>query len=1079
MAILCPVQLDPEFGAAYEGLRTVMRIMRVPDIAAEIRRRYHCTPSAVVDGPTLRLQNLRDVSILSTRVNELMAGEIDEGLWLHQLRDEWRAYLWQKVSQERSQHYAGAGRVDRVRTLLYHRRLEERARQGDEDAWAKLGVLRRIIAGGLMTPERASRHKRQDSNRMCSCDAEEETIMHVSWRCALYAEERAHVLESLGCRIEDLPICFTYAMVVPEDFYLNDDVVLLVQEFLVDVWQKHIVRWHAGGDLEDKRRNFPTREITERGIVENGHLLAPRTEGGPVLASEGFLSNDNRLDQLVWEKVALEGFTADGSVENFKRRRQTELKHGRIWAAVAAQTAAIGTTSTRSCLVKTDGACVISFASLAQQVTLRFVSNVARNKLMHSLYGNTSVVSSTRSKWESTLDQTGVQLLHADELKLPGDAAVVTIRADQVSNGAVGFAFCNSVFLQPKLKVKGGSYLCLLIPGVLGADLKRLLQDANPTLLAHSFETVLSLEDPKTKRCFPRSVVGINLGLQNVTVAQLPPSVQKAEDPSVVVWVHAHQRYSPDEWMKCVGSNMREVKQTVSHRIAGLLNVSPGSFEMWGFSVGHSPNSTLKACIRVTATQAKILYDCKDGFLFFRAFVRKGSSPTVEDDIVVLWTNKFTTVSSLAVVANTLQGLRGFVANAQGLGVRIEKRYIAAARVALQESNGKVFEVNRDVAGILLFEVQGFPSGTSAATVVTYVQIVIRPSFVLYFLKKIKKLIISKLPSASEMRAALDAKKKLETEADKARRRQNIIANSRGATCHDDDFDPWRNYKPEAKGKGKGKAHSRERVSAHVASDDSDMRATVMQFRREIDTITKRLDGQDVKFDQMNSRINDNHSEVMQALCSLGKLDDLFEWAGFESPVFIGGGIDPDLQQALDISLKECAEARDERRRVRFALTRVIPKGHFIQDTIADGNCLFRAFCTGYSALTGFGLSHEVARISCIDTLRTSFADRFADFDRGAYLDSMAQLGTYGDELCIAALSKHFEVKVLLDSKRWVAAAIPMGYGSKFTANERLIQHFFDHVAQVALWIVRFISAKAIRLQLSVHLLIGINAPVG
>ena len=24
------------------------------------------------------------------------------------------------------------------------------------------------------------------------------------------------------------------------------------------------------------------------------------------------------------------GFTADGSVENFKRRRQTELKHGRI-----------------------------------------------------------------------------------------------------------------------------------------------------------------------------------------------------------------------------------------------------------------------------------------------------------------------------------------------------------------------------------------------------------------------------------------------------------------------------------------------------------------------------------------------------------------------------------------------------------------------------------------------------------------------------------------------------------------------------------------------------------------------------
>ena len=328
MAILCPVQLDPEFGAVYEGLRTIMRTMRVPGIAAEIRRRYHCTPTAVVDGPTLRLQNLRDVSVLAPRVNDLMEGEIDEGLWLHQLRDEWRDSLWRRVSQERAQHYAGAGKVDRFRTLIYHRELEERAKQDDEDARAKLGVLRRIVAGGLMTPERASRHKRQDINRTCSCGVEEEIIMHVSWRCSLYVEERAPVLEALGCRIEDLPICFTYAMVVPENLYLNDAVIRIVQSFLVDVWQKHIIRWHAGGDLEDKSRSRPTQEITEHGIVENGHLLAPREGGGfwcrlcgkftsytehvrlkitskpctqtdgPILACEGYSSNDNRLDKL-------------------------------------------------------------------------------------------------------------------------------------------------------------------------------------------------------------------------------------------------------------------------------------------------------------------------------------------------------------------------------------------------------------------------------------------------------------------------------------------------------------------------------------------------------------------------------------------------------------------------------------------------------------------------------------------------------------------------------------------------------------------------------------------------------------
>ena len=152
--------------------------------------------------------------------------------------------------------------------------------------------------------------------------------MHVSWRCSLYVEERAPVLEALGCRIEDLPICFTYAMVVPENLYLNDAVIRIVQSFLVDVWQKHIIRWHAGGDLEEKSRSRPNQEITEHGIVENGHLLAPREGGGfwcrlcgkftsytehvrlkitskpctqtdgPILACEGYSSNDNRLDKL-------------------------------------------------------------------------------------------------------------------------------------------------------------------------------------------------------------------------------------------------------------------------------------------------------------------------------------------------------------------------------------------------------------------------------------------------------------------------------------------------------------------------------------------------------------------------------------------------------------------------------------------------------------------------------------------------------------------------------------------------------------------------------------------------------------
>eukprot|EP00439_Symbiodinium_sp_Y106_P034813 s5491_g4.t1 len=65
------------------------------------------------------------------------------------------------------------------------------------------------------------------------------------------------------------------------------------------------------------------------------------------------------FDPLGFSKSGLMTFPGDST--GFKHLRTAEIKHGRFGAAVAPQTATIGTTSTRSCLVKTDGACVISF----------------------------------------------------------------------------------------------------------------------------------------------------------------------------------------------------------------------------------------------------------------------------------------------------------------------------------------------------------------------------------------------------------------------------------------------------------------------------------------------------------------------------------------------------------------------------------------------------------------------------------------------------------------------------------------------------------------------------------------------
>ena len=73
---------------------------------------------------------------------------------------------------------------------------------------------------------------------------------------------------------------------------------------------------------------------------------------------------------------------------------------------------------------------------------------------------------------ESTLEKPGIQLSSVDELILPSDATPQILRADQVSNRAEGFAFCNQSLIIPKLEVRGGCYLLFIVPVVLRDDLR-------------------------------------------------------------------------------------------------------------------------------------------------------------------------------------------------------------------------------------------------------------------------------------------------------------------------------------------------------------------------------------------------------------------------------------------------------------------------------------------------------------------------------------------------------------------------------------------------------------------------------
>ncbi|CAK0878634.1 unnamed protein product [Prorocentrum cordatum] len=292
-ALLAPVQLDAEFGAVYEGLRAVMRAMRVPALATTLKERFGSVPTARRDGPTLRLRVLSRSGVFGPLVGRLLDGAVTdkqtEGEWLHDLRDAWRRALWQRLVKERGHQDGGAEDVDRVRTMILHDRLQEQASAEEEaqeeeaaEARAKLGVLWRILAGGLLTNERVGRHKKEGS-LACACGAPEATVEHVTWECSQYEPARQRLLAELP-RITFLALCTRYAGIIPASSPLTQRQSVLLQTFMLTVWRDQVQRWHRGDDLlqvAEPEAPAPAGQegaaaAAQQGHAENGHHLERR-----------------------------------------------------------------------------------------------------------------------------------------------------------------------------------------------------------------------------------------------------------------------------------------------------------------------------------------------------------------------------------------------------------------------------------------------------------------------------------------------------------------------------------------------------------------------------------------------------------------------------------------------------------------------------------------------------------------------------------------------------------------------------------------------------------------------------------
>ena len=149
----------------------------------------------------------------------------------------------------------------------------------------KLAVLRRMLAGGLLTQARITRHRRRAEIHICDCGlGEESTVEHVSWRCKHFDHIRQPMIEQLNPHLQYCPVITKYAAIVLRGIALTQDEIILLQSTLVQIWQSNIDRFY--GEDGNPPSNDPDvgvrQDHPEPSRDTNGHALAFKANGKGV-----------------------------------------------------------------------------------------------------------------------------------------------------------------------------------------------------------------------------------------------------------------------------------------------------------------------------------------------------------------------------------------------------------------------------------------------------------------------------------------------------------------------------------------------------------------------------------------------------------------------------------------------------------------------------------------------------------------------------------------------------------------------------------------------------------------------------
>ena len=139
-----------------------------------------------------------------------------------------------------------------------------------------------------------------------------------------------------------------------------------------------------------------------------------------------------------------------------------------------------------------------------------------------------------------------------------------------------------------------------------------------------------------------------------------------------------------------------------------------------------------------------------------------------------------------------------------------------------------------------------------------------------------------------------------------------------------------------------------------------------------------------------------------------------------DAPFALVGGAASNAAELDAVLKRSAAEAKDKQmsRQVAASLIRQqLNADLHLQGVLGDGSCLFRALSRSYHDVTGELLDHAQLRQKCVARIATD-PELFVRFDtideRDAYLSRMKQDAIYGDELCLRALTRELNVRILV-----------------------------------------------------------------